>query len=152
AGALGAVAELIRSGVTCINEMYWFPDAAAEVIYAAGMRATVGMTVIEFPSSYAGKASEYIEKGLAIKEKWEKKQAGLVQPRIRFSVAPHAPYTVAESTMETVRDLAEKLDARIHVHLHETAGEVEQSRTGTAGSVKHLSDQQCTPVENFDRL
>jgi 5-methylthioadenosine/S-adenosylhomocysteine deaminase len=152
AGAIGAIAELIRTGVTCINEMYWFPDAAADVIDASGMRGTVGMTVIEFPSSYAAKASEYVDRGMEMKMKWDAKQIGKAPARIRFSVAPHAPYTVCDATFETLRDLATTHDMKIHVHLHETTGEVEQSKSGTAGSTKHLSEHRISPVENLDRM
>jgi len=152
AGALGAIAELVRSGVTTINDMYWFPDAAAEVVHATGIRATIGATIIEFPSAYARDADDYLAQGLAMKAKWDARAPARGPSRLRFSLAPHAPYTVADATFARIKALAEEHDLPIHLHLHETAGEVELSTRGEAGSVRHLSESLCSPVDNLDRM
>jgi 5-methylthioadenosine/S-adenosylhomocysteine deaminase len=175
AGSEAAIAELIRSGVTCINEMYWFPKATAEVVEKTGIRGTIGAVILEFPSNYAGGegkgAADYIAKGSEVLTDFVKGgheaavKAGLVPAdtpkkdtkpsgRVRFALAPHAPYTVSDATFERVRDLSKALngEAKVHLHLHETEGEVVQSKTGTAGSTKHLSASLSSPVDNLDRL
>lgn len=120
-GTLLAAAEMLRGGITTCNEMYFFPDAAAEAFDTLGMRATIGVTAIEFPTPYASTVDEYLKKGLAARDKWRG------HDRIRFSIAPHAPYTVSDDTFVRVANLANELDVPIHVHIHETAFEIEES-------------------------
>lgn len=116
-----AVAEMLRGGITCFNDMFFFPDAVAAVAAEAGMRAAVGLIVVEFPTPWAEDAQEYLSKGLAVHD-------GLRgHPLIRTVLAPHAPYTVSEPTLRRVSVLAEELDLPIHMHLHETAHEVAES-------------------------
>lgn len=120
-GTLLAAAEMLRGGITTCNEMYYFPDAAAEAFDQAGMRAVVGAAILEFPTPYAADADEYFRKGLAARDRW----AG--HARIRFALAPHAPYTVSDDSLERVASLAAELDCPIHIHIHETAHEVAES-------------------------
>lgn len=120
-GAELAMAEMLLGGVTCFNDMYFFPEATARAAAAVGMRASVGMIVIDFPSRYAQNAEEYLEKGLALHDEFRH------HPLITTMFAPHSPYTVAEQRLERLRVLADELDCPIHIHLHETAAEVEQS-------------------------
>jgi 5-methylthioadenosine/S-adenosylhomocysteine deaminase len=122
-----ALAELIRSGTTCVNDMYFFPEAMCQVVDRVGIRASVGMTCFEFPSAYAANADDYIQKGVAIRQKY------LSHPRIKFAVAPHAPYTVKDETFEKLHQLASESSLRVHVHLHETAAEAEDSVSGMLG-------------------
>jgi 5-methylthioadenosine/S-adenosylhomocysteine deaminase len=151
AGTRAACAELIRGGVTTINEMYWFPESVAEVLEEVGMRGLVAMVVLEFPSRYAANADDYIAKGLAIRERWAKKAGA--SGRVTFGFGPHAPYTVADSSFAKIRDAATEIGCRVHIHLHETAGEVLASKTGgKEGTSKHLSDELTSPLANLDRL
>lgn len=113
-----ALLEMLRGGVTCFNDMYFFPEIVAEAASRAGMRATVGMIVIDFPTVYASGPEEYLEHGRALHAQWRD------HPLIDTVLAPHAPYTVAEENLERVRIVAEDLDRRVHIHLHETADEV----------------------------
>jgi len=107
------------------------------------------MVVLEFPSRYANNSDEYINKGIAIREKWLTK----ANNRITFGFGPHAPYTVADHSFEKIRDLSATYKCPVHIHLHETAGEVLASRTGgREGSSKHLSEHLCSPIENLDRI
>jgi len=156
AGAQAAIAELIRSGVTCINEMYFFPASSAAVIAEVGLRATVGLVTMEFPTGYAANAREYIDKGLAVAADFraahERSARPDAPPRVRFSLSPHAPYTVSDDTFTTLDGLSKEHGMKVHVHLHETEGEVRCSRTGEEGSTRHLSASRCSPVENLDRL
>lgn len=153
-GTKAAIAELIRGGVTCINEMYWFPNEVAEVVEATGMRGLVAMVVLEFPSNYASASGDYLEKGAAVKAAWDAKaKAGKASGRVTFGFGPHAPYTVADASLEKIRDLSAAGGTRVHIHLHETAGEVLASKTGgKEGTSKHLSDSLTSPLANLDRL
>src|SRR5207244_2548900 len=67
-GTLLACAEMLRGGVTCFNEMYFFPEAAARAALDSGMRAALGIIAFEFPTSYAADADDYIAKGLAARD------------------------------------------------------------------------------------
>lgn len=120
-GTLLACAEMLRGGVTCMNEMYFFPGAAAQASLQAGMRATLGLIVIEFPSPYAADAEDYLHKGLAVRDQFKG------EPLLSFSIAPHAPYTVTDRTFGKVLTLAEQLECAIHVHIHETEDEIRTS-------------------------
>jgi 5-methylthioadenosine/S-adenosylhomocysteine deaminase len=117
-----AVAEMVRGGTTCCNENYFFPDAIAATYKRLGFRAMVGLPLIEFPSSWASGADEYFDKGLAVHDDYRR------DPLLRTAFAPHAPYTVSDASFERVRLLADQLDIPVHLHVHETAQEVEDSR------------------------
>lgn len=117
-GTLLACAEMLRGGVTCFNDMYFFPRAAAQAALAAGMRAAIGMIAIEFPTGYAADAEDYIAKGLEFRDEY------MDEPLISAVLAPHAPYTVSDKTFAAVLTYAEQLNLGIHVHLHETDDEI----------------------------
>lgn len=116
-----AIAEMLLSGTTCFSDMYFFPDQVAQAARQAGIKAQVAFPVLEFPSAWARNAEEYIHKGLALYD--ELKDEAL----INIAFGPHAPYTVADDTLQKVVALAGELDAAIHIHLHETATEVEEA-------------------------
>ncbi|CAG0957611.1 5-methylthioadenosine/S-adenosylhomocysteine deaminase [Rhodocyclaceae bacterium] len=120
-GTLLACAEMLRGGITCFNDMYFFPAAAAEAARNLGMRAALGIVVIEFPTAYASDADDYISKGLAMRDRLRG------DPLLSFCMAPHAPYTVSDATLERVVTLAAQLDLPIHIHIHETRAEIEES-------------------------
>jgi len=114
-------AEMLAGGVTCFNDMYFYPQATAEAVLQAGMRAQLGLVVLEFPTNYANNADDYIEKGLLIRDTWRG------NPLLSASLAPHAPYTVSDTTFEKVITYAEQLGLGVHTHLHETKAEVAES-------------------------
>jgi 5-methylthioadenosine/S-adenosylhomocysteine deaminase len=120
-GTLLACAEMLRGGVTCFNEMYFFPEAAARAALEAGIRAALGIIAFEFPTPYAADADDYLAKGLATRD------ALKGEPLLSFCMAPHAPYTVSDRTFARVVTIAEELDLPIHVHLHETRHEIDES-------------------------
>jgi 5-methylthioadenosine/S-adenosylhomocysteine deaminase len=122
-GTLLAAAEMLRGGVTTCNDMYFHPEAAAEAFDRAGMRAVLGIAVLDFPTPYAATADEYLRKGLAARDRW------LDHARLRFAMAPHAPYTVSDASLERITTLAAELDLPIHIHVHETAQEIADSIT-----------------------
>jgi 5-methylthioadenosine/S-adenosylhomocysteine deaminase len=116
-----AIAEMLKGGTTCFNEMYFMPNMAAKAALDVGIRANIGLTILDFPTAWAGDANQYIAKGLAVYDEF-KHQQGLT-----FSLAPHAPYTVSDEPLSRIATLAEELDIGIHMHIHETAFEVEQA-------------------------
>ena len=122
-GTLLACAEMLRGGITCFNDMYFFPEAAVEAALEAGMRAAIGMIVIEFPTAYASDPDDYLAKGLALRDRF--RDNGLLS----FCLAPHAPYTVSDRTFTKVATMAAELDCPIHCHLHETEDEIAMSVT-----------------------
>jgi 5-methylthioadenosine/S-adenosylhomocysteine deaminase len=116
-----AIAEMLRGGTTCFNDMYFFPEATARAAAACGMRASVGLILIDFPTAYAADAEEYLDKGLALHDRYRN------DPLISCAFAPHAPYSVSDAPLQKIRVLADELDLPIHMHVHETAAEVAQS-------------------------
>lgn len=116
-----AIAEMLRSGTTCFNDMYFFPDITARAAKNAGIRACVGLIVIDFPTIWASNATEYIDKGIAVHDSFRGDEL------ITTSFAPHAPYTVSDQPLETIRSLAHEMDIPITMHVHETAHEIVQA-------------------------
>ena len=116
-----AIAEMLKSGTTCFNDMYFFPDVTARVAQDAGMRACVGLILIDFPSAWAQNAEEYLHEGLKLHDELRNKEL------ITTAFAPHAPYTVSDGPLEKIRMYADELDIPIHMHVHETAHEIEDS-------------------------
>ncbi len=122
-GSALAIAECLRGGVTCVNDMYFFPEATARVVDQSGIRAMLGMIVIDFPTTWASDSAECLRKGQQLHDHYRH------HARITTAYAPHAPYTVSDETLHTIISNAEELDVPIHMHLHETADEIEQSIT-----------------------
>lgn len=120
-GTVLACAEMLRGGITCFNEMYFYPGEAARAALDMGMRAALGLIVIDFPSTYAADAEDYVAKGLALRDTLREHQL------LSFCMAPHAPYTVSDKTFSRLITLAEELDLPVHMHVHETQGEIGQS-------------------------
>lgn len=116
-----AILEMIRSGTTCFNDMYFFPDSAAAAALDAGMRVNLGMIVLETPSAWAADGADYIDRGLALHDRFRHEDL------VTLSFAPHAPYTVEDDSLKRIQILADELDAQIHIHLHETAAEIDAS-------------------------
>ena len=135
-GTLLACAEMLRGGVTCMNDMYFFPEAALEAALAAGMRAALGLIVIEFPSAYAADPEQYLAKGLALRDEWRE------HPLASFCLAPHSPYTVSDATFRKVAQLAAELELPVHIHVHETLDEIERS----------ISEHGARPLQRLERL
>ena len=120
-GSLLACAEMIRSGTTCFNDMYFFPEETTRAVEHAGMRANIGLILIDFPSAWAKDAEEYLSKGIKLHDQLSSNSL------ISTAFAPHAPYTVSDEPLIQISTYAEELDIPIHIHLHETHDEVEQA-------------------------
>jgi len=120
-GAELAIAEMIRGGTTCFNDMYFFSEDVARAARKAHMRAVVGLIMLDFPSSYAQNSDEYLANGLRLQDELRN------DPLISCCFAPHAPYTVSDEPLQKLRMLSDELDLPITMHVHETAFEVEQA-------------------------
>lgn len=131
-----AIAEMLRGGTTCVNENYFFPDVQAATYKHHGFRARVGLPVIDFPTAWAASDDEYFDKAGEVHDQWRD------DALIATAFAPHAPYTVNDANFERVRMLSDQLDVPVHLHLHETAQEVEQS----------LEKHGQRPIARLDRL
>ncbi len=135
-GSRLAVAEMLRGGMTCFNDMYFFPDVTARVAAQAGMRAVVGLIVIDFPTVWAADVDDYFSKGIEVHDHYRD------HPLIRTAFAPHAPYSVSDAPLYRVRELADELDIPVHMHVHETADEVR-------GGLERYGKR---PIERLDEL
>ncbi|KAA6182681.1 TRZ/ATZ family hydrolase [Thiohalocapsa marina] len=131
-----AALEMLRGGVTCFNDMYFYPEVTARVAAEAGMRVLAGMIVVDFPTRYAETADEYLHRGLELHDQY--REHTLVRP----AFAPHSPYAVSDAPLERVRTLADELEVPIHIHLHETRDEIQQS----------LRDHGQRPLARLDRM
>lgn len=120
-GSQLAIAEMLRGGVTCFNDMYFFAETTAQVATKSGIRAHIGMILLDFPTQYADDADDYFSKGLALYDQYK------AHPLVKCTFAPHAPYTVSNEPLERVAMLANELELPVHIHLHETKDEITQS-------------------------
>ncbi|MBS0570007.1 MAG: TRZ/ATZ family hydrolase [Proteobacteria bacterium] len=118
-----AIAEMLRGGTTCCNENYFFPDVQAATYLRHGFRAVIGLPFIEFPSAWASTRDEYFDKNLAVHDEFKGEKL------VSAALAPHAPYTVSDESFARIRVLSDQLDIPVHLHLHETAQEIEDART-----------------------
>ncbi len=117
-----ACAELIRSGVTTFNDMYYYEDDIAEATAEVGMRAVVGQTVMKFPSPDSSSYEEALDRCRHLIKKWEG------HPLIVPSIAPHAIYTCTSEVLSDCSKLAQETDSIVHIHVSETADEVANCR------------------------
>jgi 5-methylthioadenosine/S-adenosylhomocysteine deaminase len=135
-GTVAACAEMLLGGTTTFNDMYFFPDATARAAQTMGMRARVGLIVIDFPTAWASSPDEYFDKGLALRDAWRH------EPLLGFTLAPHAPYTVSDGPLTRVARLSAELELPVHIHVHETAREVQD----------HLARHGLRPLQRLHRL
>jgi 5-methylthioadenosine/S-adenosylhomocysteine deaminase len=122
-GALLGLAESLYSGVTCVNDMYFHPQATVAALDQLGMRGRVGMIVLDFPTPYADGPEAYLARGRELHDSLQG------HPRVATMFAPHAPYTVGDDSLQRIRALADELGVRVHMHVHETAHEVSEAQS-----------------------
>jgi 5-methylthioadenosine/S-adenosylhomocysteine deaminase len=115
-------AEMIRSGITCFADMYYFEEAIAEATAEAGMRALCAQTVLRFPTPDATSYEDSLARAREFIERW--RGHALIVP----APAPHAPYTCTPEILRACAELAVEFDVPLHIHLSETAQEVDDSR------------------------
>ena len=116
-----ACAELILSGVTSFADMYYFEDQVAEAAAEAGLRAVCCQTILKFPSPDAASYEEALASSERLIKKWKN------HPLITPAVAPHAAYTSTVDILRQAAAMAQKYDVPLHIHVSETAQEVEDS-------------------------
>jgi len=114
-----AIAEMIASGTTCFSDQYFFPEIVAETAVDLQIRAMVGTPIIEFPTAWAENATEYMNKASDLVH-----DPYADHPLISTCFAPHSTYAMADESFVELRVLADQLDTRIQIHLHETAAEI----------------------------
>jgi 5-methylthioadenosine/S-adenosylhomocysteine deaminase len=131
-----AIAEMIKGGTTCFNDMYFFIDQTALAAEQVGIRACLGIPIIDFPTRWAKDLDEYISKGLAVHERFNGNEL------ISFTFAPHAPYTVCDESLKTLQPIMDELGLPMHIHAHETNLEVEQS----------IAEHGASPIERLNKL
>lgn len=120
-GAQLAIGEMLRSGTTCFNDMYFFPEACLQAANKAGIRAVLGQLMIDVPTAYAANSAAYLQRGEALQ------QSTRAYPLISTTLAPHAPYTVSDAPLQALLERAQQQAIPLHMHVHETAFEVEQA-------------------------
>lgn len=118
-GTMIGCAEYIRSGITSFADMYYFEEHIAEATAKAGLRGVLGQTVLKFPTPDAASYEESLELARNFIVGW--KDHDLIVP----AVAPHAPYTCTDEILRATAALAAEYDVPLHIHLSETAIEVE---------------------------
>ncbi len=121
-GTMIACVELIRTGVTCFADMYYFEQDVARATAEAGLRALCAQTVMKFPAPDA----DFYEESLAAAQEYIQQWKN--HPLIVPSIAPHAPYTCTDEILRATAALAAEYDVPLHTHLAETETEVENSR------------------------
>jgi len=131
-----AAAEMILSGTTCFSDMYFYPEVVGQLAQQIGLRAVVGLIVLDFPTVYAKNADDYLHKAMAVFD------AIKSAPLVTASFAPHAPYTVSDKPLEKIAMYSSELDLPVHMHIHETAFEVAEAEKNTG----------MRPIQRLDQL
>lgn len=121
AGSELAIAEQLQSGITCFSDMYFFPEVVSQLAHKHGIRAQITIPVLNFPIPGARDADEALRKGVALFDDLKH------HPRLSIAFGPHAPYSVSDDKLESIRTLVAEMDIGIHMHVHETANEVEEA-------------------------
>jgi 5-methylthioadenosine/S-adenosylhomocysteine deaminase len=128
------LAELIRGGITTVCDMYYFEDAVAEEMAAAGLRGLLGQVLIDFPSPDAADHDEALDAIHRFVDRWQ--GHSLITP----AIAPHAPYTVGDEHLIEAHRLAFERDCPLIIHLAESRHEVLESiRLKGQRPVEHLA-------------
>ncbi len=160
-GAKLAIAEMLRGGTTFFNDLYFFPEVTAAAAVESGMRACIGLPVIDVPTTWAANEDEYIDKGLEVSASWRGEHL------ITTSFAPHAPYSVGDSALRRIAELSDSIDMRVHMHVLESGWEISESlrqhgkptleRLGDVGLMNerllavHMTQLNGTDLEKLSR-
>lgn len=116
-----ALAEMIKSGTTCFADMYFYPEQAAQACLDAQVRCQLAFPVLDFPTAWGMGPDDYLNKGLSLHDNFRGNHL------INIAFGPHAPYTVSDAPLQKIAVLAQEMDMPIHIHLHETEQEVNDS-------------------------
>ena len=113
-----AMAEMIRGGTTCFNDMYFYFGAVARAVTQAKMRAVCSMTIMNIPTHWAQNDADYIEKA---RRSFHQRPDNAL---LTWLVAPHASYTNTDAGLQNMVQLSEELGIGLHTHAHETEAEI----------------------------
>ncbi|MFO7788200.1 MAG: TRZ/ATZ family hydrolase, partial [Halospina sp.] len=116
-----AIAEMLSTGTTCFSDMYFFPETIVETAQQHGMRIQSAFPILDLPTQWGSGPEEYIQKGLALHDRVRNSNLATI------AFGPHAPYTISDEPLRRIATLAEEVDLPVQIHLHETAGEVDDS-------------------------
>ncbi len=133
-GSRLACLEMIKSGTTCFNDMYWHTQATARAVEDSGIRAVLAQVFIDQNDSLQAKKQ--------IKKAEEFFSNNKDSQRISYALGPHAIYTVSSTSLKWIKSYAEEEDILIHIHLAETKKEVDDC----------LAEHGMTPVEYLQSL
>ena len=131
-----AAAEMIKSGTTCYSDMYFFPEVAAATASEAGLKVQITSPIFDFPCNWGTGPDDYLQKAQALQATYHDSEF------VNIVFGPHAPYTVSDEPLTRIRELAEQLNTGVHMHLHETAHEVDTA----------VQDHQQRPVARMQQL
>lgn len=121
-GAQLACAEMIRSGTACFGDMYYYEEAVADATAQVGMRAVCAQSILKFPTPDATSYDEGLRLAQDFVARWKGHE--LIVP----AIGPHAAYTATVEMLQECARLALEYDVPIHIHLAETAQEVQEHR------------------------
>jgi len=127
-----AIKEMISSGTVFFNDMYFEIEQLIDMVVKYGVRANIGITVMENHSLAQTEA----------KKEFVKNFQDPTGGRIKLLMDPHAIYTVGPERFRSTVEFARKYGLLIHTHLSETKFEVEQC----------LKTHGMTPVRYLDSL
>jgi 5-methylthioadenosine/S-adenosylhomocysteine deaminase len=131
-----AIAEMIRSGITLFNDLYFFPETMAKVAVESGMRAVIGIPVLDNPTPWSSGADQCFKKGLNMQQEFGDESL------ISIALAPHSPYTCSDPTLARVADLCGQTNMPVHMHLLESRWEIDHS----------LEHHGLHPLERLENL
>ena len=137
-----ACVEMIKSGTTLFNDMYFYPQAAAKAVEQSGIRAVLGYTGFDFGNA---DAAELLKRNII---QWYDSLSHSPSGRIQYAIAPHAPYTVSDPTLVWMSGFASEHNLLYHIHMSETEKEIADSiKVHGTRPYRHLHDlgilEQC---------
>jgi 5-methylthioadenosine/S-adenosylhomocysteine deaminase len=135
AGSLLACLEMLSSGITCFNDMYYYLEEVARSVVESGIRGVLSYPLLDIAGEEQGeKLLSEAEKGL--------RDYGNKDSRIKVFLGPHAPYTCSKELLLKAKELAKEYNTGIHIHVSETKEEVES----------FVKDKGMRPFEYLDAI
>ncbi len=136
-GSQLAIAEMIRSGTTCFNDHYFFPEATEQAAILSGIRASLGLLVFDIETLWSQNETEALDKAEHILA-----TRYLKHPNINWTIAPHAPYSVNDAALKHIKAISDKYEIPVHIHIHETQQEIDDS----------LQQHGCRPLARLKKF
>lgn len=131
-----ACLEMLKSGVSCFNDMYFFEEETANVVEQAGMRACLGEGILNFPTPSCRNSKDALRKTEDLILEYKKNDL------VSITVAPHAMYTCSGDDLQSAKALADKYSVLFHLHSAETKKEFDDC----------LKNNQLSPIAYLDHL